>query len=252
LIPPIVIFRLHPVLSEPRLCSPAPVPSRHKIKRQSLPETLAQSLQERILNGEFKEGDPLVQETLAEEYEVSRMPVREALRQLEASGLIAMQTHKGAIVTAVPIDQIGELFDLRAMLECDILAHAIPKRTAADLATARVVLSELEAAYHRHDVAKWGALNWEFHRSLYQPSGRVQTLAVIQGVNLQTDRYIRLQLQLTGPSAVANAEAEHREILTLYEAGDVKAAVAFLRKHILSAGKNLLAALRKDRPAIAV
>ena len=59
------------------------------IKRQSLPETLAESLRERILNGEFKEGEPLIQESIASEYGVSRMPVREAFRQLEAAGLIA-------------------------------------------------------------------------------------------------------------------------------------------------------------------
>ena len=98
----------------------------HRIHRQSLPEALAASLQERILNGEFKDGEPLIQEAIAEEYEVSRMPVREALRQLEASGLIVLKTHKGAVVTSIPTEQIGELFDLRALLECDILGRAIP------------------------------------------------------------------------------------------------------------------------------
>jgi DNA-binding GntR family transcriptional regulator len=66
-----------------------------RIQRQSLPETLAASLRERILNGEFQEGDALVQDTIAEEYEVSRMPVREALRQLEACGLVALRLHRG-------------------------------------------------------------------------------------------------------------------------------------------------------------
>ena len=224
---------------------------RHKIKRQSVPETLAASLQERILNGEFKEGDQLIQEALAEEYEVSRMPVREALRQLEASGLVEMRTHKGAIVTSVPKEQIGELFDLRTLLECDILSHAIPKTTDEHLVASRVVLSQLEDAYRNGDVPKWGALNSEFHRSLYIPADRTQTLSLIHGINVQTDRYIRLQLQLSGASAIADAEAEHREILRLCEAREVKAAVAYLRKHILNAGKNLLSALARDRTAAA-
>ena len=224
---------------------------RHKIKRQSLPETLAQSLQERILNGEFKEGDPLVQEALAEEYEVSRMPVREALRQLEASGLIVMQTHKGAIVTSIPTEQVGEMFELRALLECDVLGHAISKMTEQDLEASQIVLSHLEEAYRIGDVHKWGALNWEFHRSLYVPAGRVQTLGLIQGINVQTDRYIRLQLQLTGPNAVADAEKEHREILRLCGARETREAVSYLRRHILNAGKNLLVALRNRTPAAA-
>ncbi len=90
--------------------------STHRIKRKSLPETLADSLRERILSGEFKEGDQLVQESIADEYQVSRMPVREALRQLEASGLIELKAHRGAVVTSIPLEQVSELFELRALL----------------------------------------------------------------------------------------------------------------------------------------
>jgi DNA-binding GntR family transcriptional regulator len=222
-------------------------PPIHRIRRQSLPETLAESLRERILSGEFKEGDPLVQEAIAEEYEVSRMPVREALRLLEASGLVAMKTHKGAIVTSVPTEQIGELFELRALLEGEILGHAIPRMTDDHLASSQSILTELEDAYRRKDVHRWGGLNWEFHRSLYVSAGRVQTLAVIQGINVQTDRYIRLLLILTG--ALADAEQEHRDILRLCKARDAGRAVPSLRRHILDAGRNLLIAIKRSRSA---
>src|SRR5882724_3063640 len=137
-------------------------------------EVEADSLRERILSGEFKEGDPLVQEAIAEEYEVSRMPVREALRLLEASGLVAMKTHKGAIVTSIPTEQIGELFELRALLECEILGQSIPRMTDDHLVNSQSILTQLEDAYHRRDVHSWGGLNWEFHRSLYVSAQRVR------------------------------------------------------------------------------
>lgn len=223
-------------------------PPIHKIKRHSLPETLAESLRERILSGEFKEGDPLVQEAIAEEYEVSRMPVREALRLLEASGLVAMKTHKGAIVTSIPTEQIGELFELRALLECEILGHAIPRMTDEHLANSQSILTQLEDAYHRRDVHSWGGLNWEFHRSFYVPAQRVQTLSVIQGINVQTDRYIRLLLILT-PGGLVDAEHEHREILRLCKARDAERAVPYLRKHIQDAGQNLIIAIKQSRSA---
>ena len=215
------------------------------IKRLSIPEAVAESLQQRILSGEFKEGDALVQEALAQEYKVSRMPIREALRQLEATGLVAMHMHKGAVVTSVPLDQIGELFDLRVLLECDLLTHALPRMTRAHLTAARELLLQLEAAYQNREVSLWGELNWQFHRSLYVAADRVQTLGLVQTVNIQTDRYIRLQLLLT--QAIEGAEAEHRELLRLCEARDVKAAVAFLRTHIRDAGANLLQVLSKYR-----
>src|SRR4030088_1908209 len=139
---------------------------RH-IKRQSVPESLRDSLQERILNGEFREGDSLIQDAIADKYDVSRMPVREALRQLEACGLVSMRTHKGAVVTTIPTEQIKELFELRATLECDILGRAIDRCTDQDIADARAILEELEESYRRGDMASWGSLNWAFHKRLY-------------------------------------------------------------------------------------
>ena len=220
--------------------------SSYKLNRLSLPEALAESLRERILNGEFKEGEALVQETIAAEYEVSRMPVREALRQLEASGLVVTRMHKGAFVNTIPIDQISELFDLRALLECEIFASAIPRMNTTHISEAKGVLSQLEDAYHSNDIKRWGKLNWEFHRSLYVAAERVQTLQVIQGINIQTDRYIRLQLLLT--EAVEEAEHDHKELLQLAIKGEVEAGVQKLRNHINNAGQNLLTALKKKHP----
>lgn len=219
--------------------------SRHRIKRQSIPEALTESLRERILNGEFKEGDALVQDAIAQEYDTSRMPVREALRQLEAEGLVIMQLHRGAVVTTLPTEQIAELFELRALLECEVLRIAIPRLAHEHLASARAVLKDLESAYQRRDVSSWGRLNWDFHRTLYLPAGRVQTLSMLQGINLQTDRYIRLHLLLT--RAIAQAEKEHRELLRLCAAREVERAVVFLREHILGTRGALLAAIEKNR-----
>jgi DNA-binding GntR family transcriptional regulator len=225
------------------------VSSNRKIKRQSLPETLTEALRERILNGDFKEGDALIQDAIAQEYDVSRMPVREALRQLEACGLVVMHLHKGAVVTSVPTEQVAELFELRALLECDLLARAIPRMTAEHLATSQSILTTLEGSYHSADLGSWGRLNWEFHRSLYLAADRVQTLTIVQGINLQTDRYIRLQLLLT--RGIEDAEKEHREILRLCKRGDAQRATAYLHKHISSASRNLLVALRKSRASSA-
>ncbi|MDQ0654053.1 GntR family transcriptional regulator [Pseudomonas cedrina] len=216
-----------------------------RIKRQSLPETLAESLRERILNGEFKEGESLIQETIATEYGVSRMPVREAFKELEASGLITTQIHKGSVVKSIPLEQIAELFDLRALLEPELLERSLPNMTEAHFAATKHLLPQLEAAYLDDDIAQWGKLNWLFHESLYAAADRVQTLAIVQGINIQTDRYIRLQLLLT--AGKKEAEVDHRELLNLCENGDVKKAVQFLRKHIQRAGADLVTLLKKKR-----
>lgn len=219
--------------------------SPYKIQRSGLPEALAASLQERILSGQFKEGDQLVQDALAREYEVSRMPVREALRQLEAAGLVKLRLHKGAVVTSVPTEQIAELFHLRSLLESDLLAAALPKMQPADLAAANELCLRLEVAYENKAIGQWGPLNWAFHRRLYEPSGRIQTLQMVQAINLQTERYIRMQLTLTKSFAVANAE--HRKLLRLCAGRDHDLAVQYLVKHIDEAGRKLLHVIAGSR-----
>ncbi|UQY33029.1 GntR family transcriptional regulator [Pseudomonas fulva] len=220
-------------------------PANHRIKRQTVAEALSESLRERILNGEFKEGETLIQETIAAEYDVSRMPVREAFKELEASGLITSKAHKGSVVSSIPMEQIQELFDLRSNLEGELLQYSLPNLTDEQLAYSKQLLPQLEEAYHNDDMSNWGRLNWEFHLSLYAGADRVQTLSIVQGINIQTDRYIRLQLLLT--EGKEEAEIDHRELLKLCEARDTKKAVKFLRQHINEAGTNLLKVLGKKR-----
>ncbi|MER8651507.1 GntR family transcriptional regulator [Mesorhizobium sp. M1121] len=227
-----------------KMLEPKKQRSKYRLQRQSLPEALSESLRERILSGEFKEGDPLIQEAIAAEYECSRMPVREAFRQLEAAGLIVSKIHKGAIVSTLPSEQIMELFELRATLECDILNRSLEHLSDEELAHSTQILKRLEEAYHKRDIARVGALNWEFHRSLYRPAGRIQTLAILQGINVQIDRYIRIQLLLT--SGFEEAEREHRQILAMCKERD-RQVVEFMQGHIIRAGHNLVEALNQRR-----
>ena len=211
----------------------------------TIQQAVADAVRTRIISGRLPAGERIDQDALAAEFSVSRMPVREALRQLEACGLVSMQTHRGAVITAIPTEQVEELFELRALLESDILVRAIRRMTDSDIAEAREVLGALEQSYRRGDMANWGRLNWAFHRQLYLPAGRPQTLAVLHGINLRVERYIRLHLLVT--NGLDTAEREHREILRLCALRDAEAAVAFLKLHILDAGRTLVMALRQAR-----
>src|SRR5438874_11719461 len=99
------------------------------IQRQTVAGMTVDALRERILRGDYPEGEPLRQDALADELGVSRIPVREALRQLEAEGLVTFSPHRGAVVSSLSLDEIVELFELRAEIETDLLARAIPRTT---------------------------------------------------------------------------------------------------------------------------
>lgn len=212
------------------------------LRRQSLPVDLAHELRERILSGEFADGAVLRQEALAGRYGVSRLPVREALRLLEGEGLVTLQAHRGAVVAAPSPEQINELYDLRAMLEKDLVVRAIPNARPEDTARAEEALERLDEAFAGEAIHAWGVLNFEFHRSLYAPSGRERTLALTQNINTLTERYLRIQLSLTRD--FAQAQAEHRHLLRLYRAGRAREAGVYVEKHILNAKKALMQAMQ--------
>lgn len=174
-------------------------PIVHKTRTQVVVEVL----REKILSGEIAAGEPLRQSALAEALNVSRIPVREALLQLEAEGLVKFEAHKGATATELSVDQVTELFELRALIETDLLAKAIPNLDDEMLAQAQGYLDELEAAFQQEDaVSSWSELNTKFHTCLYQAADRPHTMDVVHGLNTNCDRYIRLQLLQIGRAHV--------------------------------------------------
>lgn len=214
-------------------------------RRQTVVTLTLEALRERILRGDYPEGAPLRQDAIAVEFGVSRIPVREALRQLEAEGLVTISPHQGATVSTLSIDEVRELFELRALIESDLLRRAIPQLTESDLKRAAEILTKYEEAFRSGDVSAWGELNWEFHSTLLTPAERPLTMGVVESLQNQSDRYIRLQLSLTGGQSRANDE--HHAILDAVRHEEVDRACALLAAHITGAGRSLVNFLREHR-----
>lgn len=217
------------------------------IPRRTVAAMTLDALRERILRGDYPEGSPLRQDAIAEELGVSRIPVREALRQLESEGLITFSPHRGAVVPALSLEAIAEIFELRAGIERELLRRSIPRIGAPQLQRAGDVLDAYDAALRRGEVAAWGALNWQFHSTLYAPAARPLTMEIAQRLHHQCDRYLRMQLALT--HGETRAREEHRAILAAVRRRDARGACALLARHIMGAGRSLLAFLREQRGA---
>lgn len=222
----------------------APKPNA-PVRRQTVATLVLEALRERILRGDYPEGSPLRQDALAAELGVSRIPVREALRQLEAEGLVSLSPHQGATVTSLSIGEVRELFEVRALIEADLLRRAIPLLTSEDLDRAEEILRQYQIAFDAGDVAMWGTLNWQLHSVLLTPSGRPLTMGILESLQNQSDRYIRLQLSQT--SSQLRANDEHRAIVGAIRAGEADRACALLAAHINDAGHSLLNFLRAHR-----
>jgi DNA-binding GntR family transcriptional regulator len=215
------------------------------IRRQTLTSMTADAIRERILRGLYPEGKPLRQDAIGVELGVSRIPVREALRQLEAEGLVTFNPHRGAIVSTLSLKQISELFELRAEIEGDLIRRAVPHMTAEDHARGDEILDAYEVALHRGQVPVWGALNWQFHSTLYAPADRAFTMSIVSKLHQHSDRYLRMQLALT--HGETRARHEHRAIAAAARKGDATKASRLLRDHIIGAGRALVAFLEQER-----
>ncbi len=209
------------------------------IRRQTTVTLVADELRRRIMAGAIAEGQQLRQEALAADLGVSRIPVREALRQLEAEGFVSIESHRGAVVSKLSLDEIAELFELRIRLETWLLGLAVPQMREGDLDQAEAAL---ETMISNRKIEQWGRLNWEFHAALYAPSGRAATLRILRRISDNMDRYIRLQISLT--SGQLKAHREHKQLLQLCRAGNISGAVATLEEHIVDVRDGLMRQLR--------
>ncbi len=220
------------------------------IPRQSLTSAVAEKLRDQIIRGEIPEGAQLRQDAIANQYQVSRIPVREALRQLDAEGLITIVPNRGAVVPSLSGQDVEELFTIRALLEPEVLKVSIPELTAEDLENAEAILRNYANELRREEhVSAWGRMNWDFHSVLYSRANRPHMMTIIRNVNANGERYTRLQLYLT--HGIQRANSEHHEILELCRKREVESACSFLREHILHAGQSLKQVLEQQRTAAA-
>jgi len=212
------------------------------IEYKTRTQLVVEILREKILSGEITAGQPLRQAALAEDLNVSRIPIREALLQLEAEGLVAFEPHKGATATELNVDQVGELFELRAMLESDLLAASLECISDEALITAGDILAKLDQALGKENSANiWSELNSAYHNCLYSAAKRPQTYELVQTLNKNADRYIRMHLLWAG--GISKAGSEHNQLLDLCKKRDVDGAVALLKQHILGSRDEIKAFL---------
>ena len=220
-------------------------PTPSALPRKTLVSTAVEVLRQRIIDGDFQAGDSLNQVTIAREFAISRIPLREAMRQLEAEGLLLFQPGKGAVVSGLSMNELGEVIELRAMIEPDILGKAIPRLTTGDLEQAKRILDEYEAALKKKEIATWGEYNWRFHSTLCAASGCSIAMGILQGLHHLNERYAKVQISVTHWEK--RAAQEHREILEACSKRDRQKATKLLKDHILSAGQALIALLEQQR-----
>ncbi|MFY0989795.1 GntR family transcriptional regulator [Halomonas sp. C05BenzN] len=204
--------------------------------KRSNTQRLRDALEDDIINGRRAPGERLDPEALCREFEVSRTPVREAIQQLVASGLVTVSPKKGTFVARVGLDQLIEMFEVMAELEGMCGRLAARRATEEELAGLGRALERCEAAALAGDTDEYYYENEGFHQAIYAASHNAFLASEASQLKQRLKPYRRLQLQVR--QRMGNSLSEHREILSAIEKGDAEAAERQLREHVLIQGER--------------
>jgi DNA-binding GntR family transcriptional regulator len=203
-------------------------------ERKTITDYLATALRTAIYDGQYADQEELNQVELAAFFGTSRVPIREALRQLQAEGLVQNIAHHRTVVTGLSLSELLEAVEMRAVLEAYLLRKAAPKMETADLDRLQKLCNESDRI--RDYGSQWVLKNWDFHRSLYSRCNSPRIIGTIESLQLNIERYARRAGNL---QRLRQAAEEHRQIVKALERKDIARACTLLERHIMNTGHDI-------------
>lgn len=196
--------------------------------RETAHEFVRETLRRAILNGDLPGGTRLIQAEVARELNVSTTPVREALRDLDAEGLVRLDAHRGGIVHELSSGELSEIFGLRSLLEPAAMRRAASRISASEVDRVERIHTQMIAAPQS---SAWVTLNREFHLAIYEASESPRLVQILGG--LLDASVIYVSAGLVGEPANRDvANHDHSEMIDALRANDVEAAVASVEHHL--------------------
>jgi DNA-binding GntR family transcriptional regulator len=209
---------------------PTPAFSLSLTARKSLAQLVQGELERQILAGELIAGERLNEVALAQRLQVSRGPIREALRSLEEAGLVDFEKNRGAAVRVITAQSAVEIYEMRAALEALACRRLGARMTSAQADELHPMVDRMDVAAGRGDVGAFNRDNIAFHERLIEFSGS-RELAVTYRRLVGNLTLFRLRT-LAVEGSLAESNAEHRRIVACLAAGDGSQAVRLMQEHI--------------------
>lgn len=217
----------------------------NRIAPTALYQEVAERLRQRIFAHELQPGTWIDEQKLAEQYGISRTPLREALKVLAAEGLVTLKPRRGCYVTEISAQDLDDIFPLMAMLEGRSAADAVKRAKRPDIEALKAIHEKLEKSARDDRIEAFFEANQEFHQKIQELSGNRWLLSVIQDLRkvLKLSRMHSLSLE----GRLQQSLDEHRAILAAFVAGDSERAEKAMHDHLLS-GREALARIEESSP----
>jgi len=203
------------------------VPNPYKVTRA---EELRLQLADEIVRGALPPGSALDETDIARRFKVSRTPVREALRQLTASGLIDARAHRGAVVARPSIDRLSGMFEAMAELEALCAGLAAERMLPAERRQLEAVHEELRVLSYAGNPERFHEVNERFHNAIYAGSQNGYIAEITLATRVRVQPFRRAQFRNLG--RLAKSHAEHDRVVVAIMRGDRVGASAAMRAHI--------------------
>ena len=200
------------------------------LENRTLREQVADHLREEILSSRLAPGEELSEVALARSLGISRGPLREALGQLAAEGLVTIVPRRGAVVKRLTRQEFVDAYQVREALESLAIKLAVPRLTDAERAELRRMSEQMERAAAAGDTDRFFEINRHFHARLVHASGNSKLEEVHGQLVAQMGRLMKKSVELRG--GTRQSAAEHRSILEAVDAGDPARAAQLLEEHI--------------------
>lgn len=199
------------------------------------------AIKEQIIDGHYAPGARITEQNIAAEFNTSRTPVREALRQLVADGFALFKPNSGTVVQQWTPERVREIFELRVLIESEIASLAAAKISDADIDALRKIQDDIEA--HSTDTAsentaRVGRLNREFHRVIAQASRNQRLVSML--ANAIEVPIVQQTFRRYSAQQLARSFSHHRELIDAFRAHDSAWAKSVMACHIHSAKNTLL------------
>ena len=229
-------------MTQGRRYTPDNLSIRERLKK-STSDLIFDALRESILTGDLAPGTALIEKNLADEFGVSKTPIREALHHLSHIGLVDLETAKGATVHTLTSDEIKDIWEMRQYLEPLALELSIPHLTDEDVETLGALLVDAKVAISNADLKNLSRLNTEFHEMLYY---RAENHLLVRWLDSLSDRRRLVSMHIwNNENHSADEWQEHQAILQAIESRDIGKASQALKNHISTFNQQVLAYLEK-------
>ena len=218
-------------------------------EHRTLNERVLHRIREMIVTGAVGPGTQLDEQSLADEMQISRTPVREAISKLNREGLVEYRPYKGNFVRAFTAKQISDLFEVRIALEGLAIRLAVAKLTDTDLARLTMILDDVHEALDRGDMEHYSAADQRFHQTVAAISGNESLIETLDRLSMQVQ--IVRSLANRDPNVVERTAHERPHILAALETRDAVLAGRLMEMHIEGVRRSVVAQLEEHERRIA-